>query len=270
MTIISSSSNPKIKQVRALQQRKARLKTGLFVVEGIRPVGEACAAQAEIEYLFYAPNLLTSSFAHQLIEEQSGRGIPCYSVNSDLFASLAEKENPQGLLAVVRQHWSVLADLHPGNFSWGVALVSPQDPGNIGAVLRSIDAVGASGLLLLEDSADPYHPSSVRASMGAIFWYPLVKASFIEFAQWAMSLGYTIYGTSAHGNSPYEEQLVYKQPLILLMGSEREGLTSEQINTCHTLLRMPMRGRVTSLNLAVATGIMLYAILAKQNPSTLS
>ncbi len=263
MKTILSKDNARVKQARALRQRKQRQETGLFVVEGIRHVGEAVQAGAAIEYILYSPEILSSDFAHGLVEDQSRSGLPCYAVDRQVFTSLAEKENPQGLLAVVHQRWHSFSELNPQNFPWGVGLVSPQDPGNIGAILRTIDAVGASGLILLDQAADPYHPSSVRASMGSIFYLPLVAASFDEFIGWAKSQDYTIYGTSAHGSTDYLSVPGYQAPLVLLMGSEREGLLPDQKVVCDQLLRMPMKGRVTSLNLAVATGVMLYSVLEK-------
>ena len=264
MESLSSRSNPKIKQIRALlQQRKARRATGLFVMEGIRHVGEAAQAGARIEYLCYAPELLTSEFAAHLIQEQAARGVLCLAVAAELFADLAEKDNPPGILAVVHQPSHSLEQLAPAINPWLVALVAPQDPGNIGTILRTIDAVGANGLILLGQSADPYHPSAVRASMGTIFWYPVVEAEFTGFAAWSARNGYTIYGTSTHASQDYQQVKGYRAPRILLMGSERQGLTPEQAAICHELLSLPMHGRATSLNLAVATGVMLYAMLER-------
>jgi TrmH family RNA methyltransferase len=269
MTTLLSRKNPRVKQVRQLLgQRRERDSTGLFAVEGIRHVGEAIAAHASVEYLCYAPELLASDFARQLIHDQSQLGIPCLAVDGDTFAGLAGKDNPQGIIAVVRQPHLLLNDLSVENFKWGVALVAPQDPGNIGTILRTIDAVGASGLLLLDDpannqySSDPYHPSSVRASMGTIFWHPLVSATFSEFSQWVIGKGFKIYGTSAHAEQDYRQVEQFEQPLILLMGSEREGLSASQSAKCDVMLNIPMQGRVTSLNLAVAAGVMLYTISA--------
>jgi TrmH family RNA methyltransferase len=270
MTTLTSRNNPKIKQIRQLLgQRKERDSTGLFVVEGIRHVGEAFAAHASVDYICYAPDLLTSFFANQLIHDQSQLGIPCFAVDGDTFISLAGKDNPQGIIAVIHQPHLQLDAFSPKNFPWGVALVAPQDPGNIGTILRTIDAVGASGLLLLDDPAsnqyrtDPYHPSSVRASMGSIFWYPLISATFSDFLHWVKTNGYKIYGSSAHATQDYRQVERFDQPLILLMGSEREGLTPSQYDVCDVMLRIPMQGRVTSLNLAIATGVMLYSISDK-------
>ena len=146
MSLITSRSNPKVKQACALQQRKACQASGLFLVEGIRHVGEAVEAGAPIDAIYYAPDLLKSEFGLQLVGSQEQAGIPCYALSPEVFASLAEKENPQGLLAVVRQVSTRLEQLNLHNFEWGVALVSPQDPGNLGTILRAIDAAGASGL----------------------------------------------------------------------------------------------------------------------------
>ncbi len=271
MTLLTSRNNPKIKQVRhLLAHRKERDDTGLFVAEGIRHVGEAVEAGAAVEYICYAPELLTSDFAQGLIQAQSLRGVPCLAVDADTFTGLAGKDNPPGILAVIRKPHTRLSDLSPVNFPWGVALVAPQDPGNIGAVLRTIDASGASGLLLLDDPdhgqycSDPYHPHSVRASMGSIFWFPPVSARFSEFSAWAKSRGFLIIGTSAHATLDYHQLTPGDSPLILLMGSEREGLTPSQAAVCDQMLKISMRGRVTSLNLAVATGVMLYSIFEKK------
>jgi RNA methyltransferase, TrmH family len=269
--IITSRNNARIKQVRALRQRKQREASGSFLVEGIRPVGEAVAAAAAgrqdcaVEAIYYAPDLLTSQFARNLVEGRTDAGLPCYATSADVFMSIADKENPQGILAVAHWRQSRLVDLDPHTFPWGVALVAPQDPGNIGAILRTVDAVGASGLVLLEGGADPYHTQAVRASMGAIFWHPVAGASFAEFAEWVERHDYQVVGTSAHAETDFSMVPRLEKPLILLMGSEKEGLAEEHIALCHHRLRLPMHGRVTSLNLAVAAGVFLYAILEKFN-----
>lgn len=255
---LTNPANPHIKQVRQLRQRKVRDETGLFVVEGIRHVGEAAQAGAPIEYLCYAPALLKSAFALELVRAQAARGRRCYALAPEVFRSIADKENPQGLLAVVRRSRAGLQDLRPETHPWLVALVDAQDPGNVGAVLRTIDAVGADGLILLEGGADPTHPNAVRASLGALFWKPVVSASFADFVAWARAGGYGLYGSSAKGATDYRAAR-YPRPLVLLLGSEREGLTPDQAAACDVIVRLPMTGRVTSLNLAVAAGVLLYA-----------
>ena len=263
MQTLTSAANPKIKELRALRQRKAREETGLCLVEGIRAVGEAFEAGAEVAALYYAPDLLTSDYARGLIRSQEGRGLSVYPVAAELFRTLAEKDNPQGLIALVRRPLTALTELNPANFGWGVALVSPQDPGNIGTIVRTLDGVGAAGLILLDESADPSHPAAIRASMGTLFWHPVAQASWDEFVAWARRHAYHVYGTSAHGATDYTDVTHYERPAILLLGSEREGLTDDQRAACEQLISLPMHGRATSLNLAVAAGVMLYEMLRK-------
>ena len=197
MEQITSRSNTRIKSTRALRQRKQRDETGKFVVEGIHHVGAAVEADAHLEAIYYAPEVLQSKFGLELVEEASGSGIPCFPTSAAVFASLSLRENPQGILAVLRQPQVRLADLKPANLSWGVACISPQDPGNVGAILRTIDAVGADGLILIDGGVDAYHPTAVRASMGALFRHPVVTTSFPDYALWATENGYHVYGSSA-------------------------------------------------------------------------
>lgn len=257
--LITSPSNPRIKQIRALAQRKQRESTGLCVAEGIFHVGEALGS-GEVVYLVYAPDLLISPFGRQLVAGAEAAGTAVFPVTPGVMAAVADKENPQGLIAVVRQRRAVLEALSPASHPWLVAMVAPQDPGNVGTVLRTIDAVGAGGLILLDGGVDPYHPAAIRAAMGTIFRLSVVQCSWGDFTQWARPSGYHIYGTSAHGRTDYRAVGRYVTPLVLLLGSEREGLSAEQASSCDVLLRLPMHGRAGSLNLAVAAGVFLYAI----------
>ncbi len=270
MNLITSRNNPKIKLVKSLRQRKYRQASGSFLVEGIHPVGEAVeAAQTglKIEAIYFAPDLLDSEYARKLVEQQYERGLPCYATSAEVFQSISGKENPQGILAVVQIPTTGLEQISAENFPWGVALVMPQDPGNVGTILRTIDAVGASGLILLDDSTDPYHPNCVRASMGALFWFPVVQTNFEQFAHWVKNNKFHVYGTSARVKLD-ARQVPFCKPAILLLGSERSGLTPEQKSICDHLVALPMRGRGSSLNLAVAAGVMLYLMLEKLAPAS--
>jgi RNA methyltransferase, TrmH family len=258
--LITSLSNPLIKQARALRQKKARQESGSFLVEGIHHVGEAVDAGWEVEAVLYAPELLTSSFARDLI----GRlGTKTQPVSAQVIESLADKDNPQGILAIVRQKQIQLAELkQPSaggthNVTCAAALVSPQDPGNVGTILRTLDAVGADALFLLDGGVDLYHPTVIRSSMGTIFWKPVTQTSFTEFIAWARNANYQLIGTSAHGEVDYQT-LVPQTPWILVFGSEQKGLSTEQTKSCDVTVSLPMKGRVSSLNLAVAAGVLLY------------
>jgi RNA methyltransferase, TrmH family len=258
--LLTSPSNPLVKKIRSLRQRKGRDETSLLLVEGIHHVGEAVEAGWEIETLVYAPDLLTSDFGLRLVDEQSHLGIRLVALTRDLFVNLADKDNPQGILALVRQRRLKLDDLPGDTIHWAAACVSPQDPGNVGTILRTLDATGADGLFLLDGGVELYHPSVVRASMGTLFWKPVVQASFEEFVTWARKNGFQLVGSSAHANTDYRNFKRGEKPTILLLGSEQKGLSEEQLEACDVTLSMPMKGRASSLNLAVAAGILLYAM----------
>ncbi|GAB4458214.1 MAG: RNA methyltransferase [Anaerolineales bacterium] len=250
--LIASLSNPLVKQARALRQKKARRESGLFLVEGIHHVGEVIEAGWEVENVLYAPDLLTSRFAHELVARLPS---PPQPVTPQVMESIADKENPQGILAIVRQRQTRLSDLQTVRYA--VALVSPQDPGNVGTILRTMDGVGADALFLLEGGVELYHPSVVRSSMGALFWMPVVHTSFAEFVAWARERKFQLIGTSAHADAEYQT-LVPQTPWALVLGNEQKGLSREQMDACDVTVSLPMRGRGSSLNLSVAAGILLY------------
>jgi len=256
--LITSLANPLIKKVRALRQRKMRTETGLFIAEGLHHVGEALEAGWDIDSILYSPDVLTSGFARDLIARFTPIMQP---VSAQIMESLADKDNPQGIMAVVHQKSTRLVDLKSVHV--GVAIVSPQDPGNVGTILRTLDAVGADALFLLDGSTDPYHPTSVRASMGTIFWKLIVQTSFNEFMEWSQQAGYQRIATSAHAEQNYCD-LKPNLPWILVLGSEQKGLSAEQIKACDVSVSLPMHGRTSSLNLAVAAGVLLYQFSFQQ------
>jgi TrmH family RNA methyltransferase len=250
--LITSPGNPLIKQARALRQKKARNESGLFLVEGIHHVGEAVEAGWQIESILYSSGVLTSPFAHDLISRFSFAPQP---VTAQVMETLADKENPQGIIAIVHQKKSQMKDIK--EITRAVALVSPQDPGNVGTILRTIDAVGADALFLLDGGVELYHPSVVRASMGTLFWKPVVQTSFESFVAWAHAGNFQLIGTSAKAKLNFRE-FTPRVPWTLMLGSEQKGLSPEQLAACDSAISLPMNGRVSSLNLAVAAGVLLY------------
>lgn len=260
LPLVTSPSNPLVKQARSLRQRKRRDETGLFLLEGLHHIGQALEAAWNIETLLYAPELLVSGFGQELVQRAASMPLRLQPVSPAVIESLAGKDNPQGMLAVVHQRRQGLEVLK--GLESIVALVSPQDPGNVGTILRTIDAAGVGGLALLDGGVDAYHPTAVRASMGTLFWKQLAQGSFEAFVDWARGEGLQLIGTSAHAQMDYLE-LKPPSRWALVMGSEQSGLSRAQLQACDQAVSLPMRGRASSLNLAVATGILLYALLGR-------
>lgn len=263
--MITSPANERLKAIRKLLDRKARQDSGLFYVEGLRIVAEAVDRGAQFETLIIVPELLKSPFGLQLVNRLTAQGVPRIEVSADLFQRISLKEGPQGLAAVVRQRWLPLAEAgleEKKSLSSGtwVALDAVADPGNLGTILRTHDAVGGEGVILLDQSTDPYDPSAVRASMGALFCQKLVKASLADFAAWKSRTGIPVIGTSGAAKVDYHE-FRYPSAMVLLMGSERHGLQDQHLAVCDALVSIPMLCSSDSLNLAVATAVVLYEIL---------
>ncbi len=267
--VISSKNNSHIKNVRKLRSRSERDRSGTFLVEGIRQVSEAIQSGADIVELLVAPDLLRSRFALDLVTEARDRGVQSLNVAPDVFQSFSERERPQGLAAEVRQRWASLDAIGVSPTSLWVALESVADPGNLGTILRTCDAVGASGVIVLGQSTDPFDPAAVRASMGAVFTQQIVRANAETLIEWARARRVRLAGTSPDATLDYQA-VDYPSPLVLLMGSERHGLSDALLKACDPLVKLPMAGRVDSLNLAVATGVMLYEIFnqRRSNEST--
>ena len=255
--LITSLANPLIKQARALRQPRARAVSGLFVVEGILHVGEAMAAGWEIEAILYEPAKLRSEFAREMLSRFTGR---VERVSQAAFDAIAGKDNPQGILAIVRRQTRPLASLEV--VRRGAALVAPQDPGNLGTILRTLDAVEGDVLFVLDGGVDPFHPTAIRASMGASFWVPIVQSRFDEFCAWSRQHRCQLIGSSARGGID-PRNLTLAQSWILVLGSEQKGLSAAQRAVCDVVLSLPMKGRSTSLNLAVAAGILLYDLTGR-------
>ena len=258
--MITSSANERMKQIRKLQERKERMESGLFYLEGLRIIGEAVEAGETLETLVIAPDLLRSDYGLKLATAEKEKGTDVLEVSGEVFRRMALKDGPQGIAAVVRQRWFDLnaVRLQPGR-PW-IALDSVADPGNLGTILRTSDAAGGEGVILLDQSTDPYDPSAVRASMGALFDQKIVRTSFDAFEAWKLSSAVVLVGTSDKAAQDYHTY-PYPAELILMMGSERGGLLPQHTALCDAMVSIPMLGKSDSLNLAVATAVILYEIL---------
>jgi TrmH family RNA methyltransferase len=192
-----------------------------------------------------------------------GKGIPTAFFSAMVFESFALKDGPQGLAALVHQEWETLECVKPQIGQSWVILESVADPGNLGTILRAHDAVGGQGVILLDESTDPFDPTAIRASMGAVFSQALVKASLDEVSKWKLGGRWKMMGTSDAAKGDYHFES-YPDPFILMMGSERQGLSAKAMDLCDSIVSIPMLGRGDSLNLAVATAVVLYEWLNRK------
>ncbi len=257
---ITSHGNDLARRARSLAQRKAREEQGAVLVEGIRPVWQALDQRVDIEVLLTAPDLLTSDAAASAVRDAQLRGIRVAEFSAPVFARFCDRDHPSGLAAIVRAAPAPIETLRPNRRSVYVALYEIGNPGNLGAILRTIDAVEGSGLIVVGNATDPYHPTAVKASMGTIFSVPIVRCerAAAVFA-WAKSHGVAVIGTSERAERAHWEAPL-PTPCLLLLGSEGRGLPPELFDSCGHTVRIPMQGTAGSLNLAVAASILLYEV----------
>jgi len=257
---ITSLQNERVKAIRALEMRKVRKETGLFVAEGASILITARDHGFKPETLVYRGGPEASAVARGLVDWALHAGAEVLEVSEAVLGKLASKDNPQSMLAVFRQSFRELPDLKTvaPTVVW-VALEEVRDPGNLGTILRTVDAVGAAGVILIGASCDPYSRECVRATMGSVFAVPLVKTTREAFLAWRKAWSGDVIGTHLEAREDFRKA-AYKAPTLLVMGSEGPGLTEALAAACSRTVKIPMAGGLDSLNLAVATALMLYQI----------
>ncbi|HEX2295111.1 MAG TPA: RNA methyltransferase [Actinomycetota bacterium] len=252
--LISSPSNPLLKRIRKLRRRKHRAEQGALFVEGIAPVWQAVESGAAVEVVVTAPDLLTSEGARSLVGSLDA---PVVALSPEAFASIAERDNPSGLGAVVAIPRRALDDVELGPSALVVALDEVGNPGNLGTVVRTADAAGASAVVVAGDAADAWNSAAVKASMGTVFSTPVVPSDLDEVLLWARRNDLGVVATSARGRVDHWDA-DYPDGCLLLFGSEATGLSDDTLAAADEVVRIPQRGAASSLNLAVAAGIVIY------------
>lgn len=255
--LITSTSNPVVKRLRKLRHRRFRSAEGVFLIEGITQVRRAIDHGAPLEMLLVAPELLTSEGALAVVEEQRRAGLTVHELGREAFESIVQRDHPSGLLGTARIVEKPVADLACGQSSLFIAMHDVSNPGNLGSIIRALDAAGGDGVIVVGDSTDPHHPSAVKASMGTLFSVPVHQARDLdELFAWALMESVSVVTTSAKAADDVWDH-TFETPTLILLGSETTGLPRDALSR-GTAVRIPMWGSASSLNLAVAAGILLY------------
>jgi len=259
--LVTAFSNTTVKRLRSLRDKKARRAEGLFLAEGLRIIAEARDSGRLPEIIAFSAEGARHKLAAEIIAATEAAGGEAIETDADILAKMSGKDNPQMLVAAFRQQASGLADIDRASAPLWIVAQALRDPGNIGTMLRTGDAVGAGGLILVDDSADPYSVEAVRASMGAIFTQQVVQTRWPDFLAWLRSSDGQLVGTSLKATDDYLDAR-YQQPCFLLVGNEQQGLPADYEEACDLLVKIPMAGRADSLNAAMATAIMAFQIKA--------
>ncbi|MGB0694675.1 MAG: TrmH family RNA methyltransferase [Rhodospirillaceae bacterium] len=264
---ITSTANPAIKAIKALEMKKARDRDGLYLAEGLRHVTEGIAAGRRLTTLVYrtedGPPRPILRAAMRACARDGGR---CLEVPEKVLSKLSHRDNPQTVLGVFEQAWAADDAWLASTAQLWIGLETVRDPGNLGTILRTADALGIDGVLLIGSCCDPYATECVRASMGSIARIPPAKISQERFAALRPTFPGQIVGTHLAGSVDFRSLSYDRPPTLLLMGNEQKGLSEAVAILCDHLVRIPMAqrpdgGGADSLNLSVATAIAAYQIL---------
>jgi TrmH family RNA methyltransferase len=259
--LITSFSNATVKRLRALRDKKARRAEGLFLAEGLRILAEARDSGRLPEIIAFSAEGARHPLAEEIIAEAEAAGAEAIETDPDILTKMSGKDNPQMILGAYRQPRVSLEAVERGSAPLWIVAQALRDPGNIGTILRTGDAVGAGGLILIDDCADPFTVEAVRASMGAIFTQRVAATRWPDFLAWLRQGPGQLVGTSLKATNDYLEA-DYEAPCFLLIGNEQQGLPADYEAECDLLVKIPMAGRADSLNAAMATAVMAFAIRA--------
>jgi len=255
---VTAFSNPLVKQARGLRDKKNRRREGLFLAEGLRILTEAREAGMLPERLFYSD--ASHELLRRLIEEVEAAGGEAIETSADILHKISGKDNPQTVLGIYRAFDLSLERLDRSAAPLWIVAQALRDPGNVGTILRTGDAVGAGGLILIDECADPFSVEAVRASMGALFTQRIAAAPWEAFVGWLRAGGGELIGTSLNATRDYQQPR-YGKPAFILVGNEQAGLPPAYGAECDTLVKIPMLGKADSLNAAVATAVMAYEVI---------
>jgi TrmH family RNA methyltransferase len=257
---VTSLANPLVKDIKALALKKFRDQQNAFMAEGLKLVIDALDLGWEVRTLVFAKAGRGNPAVEKVAARTVAAGGTVLEVSEKVLSAITRRDNPQMVVGVFTQQFRALKDIRPKDGEVWVALDRVRDPGNLGTVIRTVDAVGASGVILVGETTDPFAVETVRATMGSIFAVPVARATQDQFLAWRQDFAGLVAGTHLKGAVDYRSVDFLGRPVLLVMGNEQQGLTEALAASCDRLLRIPQAGRADSLNLAVATGVMLYEI----------
>lgn len=258
---ITSFSNPTVKALRSLREKKHRQRERRFLAEGLRLLTDARESGRVPDTLVMAQKRAPHPLLDQLERAVDAAGGDIIETTPDILSKITGKDNPQAVAGAFAEWDTGLSALNRDAAPIWLVAQALRDPGNLGTMLRTGDAVGAGGLILIDDCADPFGVETVRASMGAIFNQQLARARWDEFLPWLRAGSGQLVAASLREAVPYRGA-AYAAPCFVLVGNESQGLPREYEDACDLRVTMPMRGRADSLNAAVAAAVLVYEVLA--------
>ncbi|MEZ5872876.1 MAG: RNA methyltransferase [Nitratireductor sp.] len=257
---VTAVSNPVIKEIKALALKKNRDESGRFIAEGLKLVTDALDGGWPVHIVVFAKKMSSNPAVQAAAARARAHGALILEASEKVLSVISRRDNPQMVIGVFGQRWTRPEAISPRGEDLWIALDRVRDPGNLGTIIRTADCAGAKGIILVGETTDPYSIEAVRATMGSLFHVPVARMSTDSFLQWRKSWPGLVAGTHLEGAVDYRSIDYSGKPVLLLMGNEQQGLPPALAETCDRLCLIPMAGQADSLNLAVATGVMVFEI----------
>jgi TrmH family RNA methyltransferase len=258
---ITGFSNPTVKLLRSLRDKKHRKREGKFLAEGLRLLTDARESGRLPEMLVMAERREEHPLLQALLADVEAAGGEILETSPEILSKITGKDNPQAVLGMFTEFDTSLGALDRSAAPIWLVAQALRDPGNIGTMLRTGDAAGAGGLILIDECADPFSAEAVRASMGAVFTQSVAQAPWGEFIAWLRQGPGQLVAASLRDAVPYRGA-PYRAPCFILVGNESRGLPEEYEAACDLRVTIPMRGRADSLNAAIAGAVLAYEVQA--------
>jgi TrmH family RNA methyltransferase len=260
---ISSQQNPHIKDLLLLQEKpRERRVRDLTVVEGIREVRQALAAGHTALAFFFCKDIISEPDLSMLIS-QAGAGCELNELSREVFGKVAYREDSGGIIALVRPNRMSLEQLDPGPSPLLLVLETVEKPGNLGAILRTADAAGLTGVIVCDPQTDVFNPNVIRSSLGCIFTLPVVTSATEEVIEWLRAKKIRSFATALTAENYYHNS-DFRQPSAIVMGSEASGLSDKWLHEADELIKIPMMGKVDSMNVSASAAIVVFEALRQR------
>ncbi|MEA2011951.1 MAG: RNA methyltransferase [Verrucomicrobiota bacterium] len=261
--MITSLQNNRIKRLVKLRSRRQRDIENVFLIEGYRSLKRALENNINIAELYFCQEMFLGKNEDALIEELRKRGAEIFPINNSAFKKCAYRDRPEGLLAVAPQFHTSLEQLPTKKNPFFIVAESIEKPGNLGTMLRTADGAGVDGLILCDKCTDIFNPNVVRASTGALFSVPIAEASSEDALSWLKKNNVSVLSATPHTDNIYTE-VDLNRPLAVIVGTEQHGLSQRWLDTADIQVKIPMKGKMDSLNVSVATALLLYEVLRQR------
>lgn len=262
--MITSSSNPIIKEIKSLNRKKDRWKKKKYYIEGVRAVKESINSNSNLEYLVYSDMLFSAKGGKELFKEISSKNYKLSYVSDKLFYEISDTETPQGILSVIKFDIKKLNNALKNKRNFFILLDRVQDPGNMGTIIRTADAFGANGVIVTDGCVDVFNPKTIRSTMGSIFHVPLIYYKSSEEAMIELRDNNIKIVSTALNAKNYCFDIDFNMDFVLVIGNEASGVSNSILEASDMLIKIPMLGKAESLNAAVASSVIMYEVLRQR------